>query len=280
MTRRYSRWVRVSGDAHDRRLRDADAAPAGGRVPRAVPLRAARSAARTYVFALVMLGIAYFLHAQGVAGRAFLILYCILITGELLVGLFKWVMPVGRRTVARRPRAAAFAAFIGWIEYRAFQNGGGLDPIFIFIGLFMLFGAINRFKSYAVLRRLFAERPEPEHIAWFDDLVHEIRASDPQSDQLALDLPTSPHWKAKLLGDDCVLRFPEGEHGARRGTGGFRDPSREGGPQNRPAEGAASHPRDAIARVRNHRRHLDELPKVARRQSTSTTPTRGDEWPS
>jgi hypothetical protein len=37
-------------------------------------------------------------------------------------------------------------------------------------------------------------------MAWFDDLLREIRSSDPESDELALDLPTQPHWKAKLLG--------------------------------------------------------------------------------
>jgi hypothetical protein len=37
-------------------------------------------------------------------------------------------------------------------------------------------------------------------LAWFDDLIREIRAADPESDDLALDLPTRPHWKAKLFG--------------------------------------------------------------------------------
>jgi hypothetical protein len=75
-----------------------------------------------------------------------------------------------------------------------------MSPVIIFLSLFMLFGALNRFKSYGDLRRLFAERPDPEHIAWFDDLVREIQTSDPHTDQLALDLPTRPHWRAKLLG--------------------------------------------------------------------------------
>ena len=64
----------------------------------------------------------------------------------------------------------------------------------------MLMGAIGRFKDYRLLRMLFAERPSADHMAWFDDLVREIKAADPQSDELALDLPTSPHWKAQLLG--------------------------------------------------------------------------------
>ncbi len=48
---------------------------------------------------------------------------------------------------------------------------------------------------------MFANKPEREHIEWFDDLVREIQASDPHSDPTALDLPTEPHWRAKLLGN-------------------------------------------------------------------------------
>jgi hypothetical protein len=74
------------------------------------------------------------------------------------------------------------------------------NPVVLFLGLFLLMAAFARFKMYGQLRRMFAERPTAEHIAWFDGLVHEIRASDPESDEQAIDLPTGPHWKAKLLG--------------------------------------------------------------------------------
>jgi hypothetical protein len=37
-------------------------------------------------------------------------------------------------------------------------------------------------------------------MTWFDDLVREIQVADPHTDDLVLDLPTRPHWKAKLLG--------------------------------------------------------------------------------
>jgi hypothetical protein len=159
-----------------------------------------RSGRENVIFSVVMMGFAYFLHTQGMAGRTFLILYGILIVGELLAGLFKWAVPVAEGFLLDALVLGAFATFVGWIEYQAFQNGRGLNPIYVFFALFMLYSAINKLKAYGELRRLFAERPDPEHIAWFDDLVREIQSSDPISDQLVLDLPTQPHWKAKLLG--------------------------------------------------------------------------------
>lgn len=164
-----------------------------------------RSGRENVIFALVMIVIAYFLHNQGFAGKGFLVLYAALIAFELLVGLFKWAVPVAEGLLLDALVMAAFVAFIGWIESRAFQNGGGLNPINIFFGFLLLSGLLNKLRAYGELRRLFAERPDPDHIAWFDDLVHEIRASDPVTDQLALDLPTQPYWKVKLLGSTAFF---------------------------------------------------------------------------
>ena len=55
-------------------------------------------------------------------------------------------------------------------------------------------------RTTANFCRAFPERPTAEVIAWFDDLIYEIRHADPATDELALDLPTRPHWRAKLLG--------------------------------------------------------------------------------
>ena len=54
-------------------------------------------------------------------------------------------------------------------------------------------------------RVLFADRPTADQIAWYDDLANEIRAADPDTDDQALDLPTRPHFKAKLLGNTAFL---------------------------------------------------------------------------
>lgn len=191
-----------------------------------------RSGRENVVFSLIMMGLAAFLYSQNVAGPGSLIFYGLLIFGELCVGLFKWLVPVAEAFLLDALVMAAFAAFIGWREYVAFQNGRGLNPVYLLFAFLIVSGAVNKLKSYRQLKQLFAERPDPEHIAWFDDLVAEVRTADPTVDRTALDLPTKPHWKAKLLGgtaffvtatgstvwvagaDDFTLRREKAERGA------------------------------------------------------------------
>jgi hypothetical protein len=159
-----------------------------------------KSGRENVVFALVMLGFAYFIHAQAGGLPWVVLLYAGLAAGELLVGLFKWLAPSAEGLILDGLVLLTFAGLNFGRAYIAWQNGWGVSPVSVFFGLFMLMGAINRFKYYGQLRKLFAERPAPEHVAWFDDLVHEIQTADPHTDPLAIDLPTRPHWRAKLLG--------------------------------------------------------------------------------
>jgi len=159
-----------------------------------------RSGRENVIFAVIMMFLAFVVSQQGQARPLILVLFGILIVGELLVGLFKWLVPSAEGVLLDGVVLIVFAAFNFALEFLRFQAGQGLNPVIIFLGLFMFMGAIGRFKVYRQLRRLFAERPSVTHIAWFDDLVQEVRAADPQADELALDLPTRPQWKAKLLG--------------------------------------------------------------------------------
>jgi hypothetical protein len=195
--------------------------------------RVRRSGRENILFASIMLFLAYVVW-QGQPNNTVLILYLVLAIGELLVGLFKWLSPSAEGVLLDGVVLLVFAAYNFGMEYLRFQNGQQFRPIVIFLGLFMLMGAIGRFKDYRVLRLLFAERPSAEHMAWFDDLVREIKQADPESDELALDLPTSPHWKAKLLGtlaffvsargsmvvvagpDDFEIRREKMDHGTGR----------------------------------------------------------------
>jgi hypothetical protein len=158
--------------------------------------RVRRSGRENIVFALIMLVLAN-LVAQNVVVFT---LYVILAAGELAVGLFKLIRPSAEGVLLDGIVLLVFAVLNFGITFLRFQNGLPISPISVFLGLFMLMGSIGRFKDYRLLRLLFAERPRAEHMAWFDDLVREIKSADPMSDELALDLPTKPHWKAKLLG--------------------------------------------------------------------------------
>ncbi|MBY0460769.1 MAG: hypothetical protein K2V38_25905 [Gemmataceae bacterium] len=163
-----------------------------------------KSGRENVVFALIMLGLAAFLHNAN-QPQVVVILYAALAAGELLVGLFKWAFPSAEGVLLDAFVLLTFAGVNFWREYERFQAGGKPTTTGLFLGGLMLFFAVGRFRSYVNLRKLFAERPDPEHIAWFDDLVNEILYSDPQSDRLALDLPTSPHWRAKLLGSTAFF---------------------------------------------------------------------------
>jgi hypothetical protein len=193
--------------------------------------RSVRKSGRENVFfALVMFALAYFVHTQGRGPQFVAVLYFALAAGELLVGLFKWLVPSAEGLILDGLVLLTFAGLNFARAYQEFQRVGQPDAVSIFFGLFMLMGAINRFKYYGQLRVLFAERPAPEHVAWFDDLVLEIKAADPHTDRAALDLPTRPRWKAKLLGgiaffvsdagavwligpDDFSLRREKTDHG-------------------------------------------------------------------
>jgi hypothetical protein len=156
-----------------------------------------RSGRENIVFALLMLLLASLAWPQLQAKPLSLWLYCIFIGGELLVGTYKLLFPSAEGVLLDGIVLIIFAAYNLADQ---FLFAPRVNPLIVFLAVYMAFLAVGRFRTYGHLRRLFAERPGSEHMVWFDDLVHEIRHSDPQSDELALDLPTRPHWKVKLLG--------------------------------------------------------------------------------
>lgn len=168
-----------------------------------------RSGRENVIFAVIMGALGYYLHTQG-RGDITIILYTVIAVGELCIGLFKWLFPSANGLLLDGVVLLVFAGLNGWLAYQTFRLVGRPDTVYVFLGLFMLYGSFNRFRSYGDLRRLFADRPDPEHVAWFNGLVYEIRASDPTTDQLALDLPTRPHWKAKLLGSTAFFVATDG----------------------------------------------------------------------
>jgi hypothetical protein len=161
-----------------------------------------RSGRENVVFALVMLGLAYYTfqpNGVGIAAIVFM-LYVGLALAEFAVGLFKVLAPSAEGILLDALILLLFAGWnLGW-QALAFMLLPRPNIVIVIFGLYMLMGAFARFKNYLQLRKMFAERPAREHIVWFDDLVHEVQISDPLTDPSALDLPTQPHWKAKLLG--------------------------------------------------------------------------------
>lgn len=164
-----------------------------------------RSGRHNAVFAAVMLAIALTL-----AGRD-LYVFAVIVVAELLIGLYKWLAPSAEGVLLDGVVLVGFAALNLGREGLAVAAGVQPRTLFVMLGLFLMWGAVGRFRAYGQLRKLFADRPTREQIAWFDDLVAEIRHSDPEADPSALDLPTRPHWKGKLLGSTAFLVTVKGD---------------------------------------------------------------------
>jgi hypothetical protein len=162
-----------------------------------------RSGRDNIVFAGLMAFLAYMVWKGGL-NPFLLIFYGVLIGSELAVGLFKWAFPSAEGHLFDGLVLLVFAGANLAIEFLGVR-GRMPNAVVILISLLILSQAINRFRFYGELRRLFAVRPSAEHMAWFDDLVREITTTDPQSDELALDLPGKPHWKARLLGSTAFF---------------------------------------------------------------------------
>lgn len=163
------------------------------------------------VFAALMLFVALSVIQQA-GGVVTGYIFGALALAELLIGLWKWLAPSAEGILLD---GVVLLAFGGWNIVRNVlgwqAGGGGQGQTFsLMIGLFLIWGAVGRFRAYGQLRKLFAERPTRDQLAWFDDLAAEIRRSDPDCDPTALDLPSRPAWKAKLLGSTAFLVATKG----------------------------------------------------------------------
>jgi hypothetical protein len=161
-------------------------------------------ASHTLFNGLLFLGLTALIY--NLAGAdTFLYLYAAIGVGELLVGLWKKYRPSPEGVLADSLLQFSFAALIAGRQVLLVQAGGKPQTISLLFAAWILFDAVRTFQQYVALRRMFTERPTAEHIAFVDDLVHEIRLAVPDEDPQALDLQTRPALKAKLLGDLAIL---------------------------------------------------------------------------
>lgn len=131
---------------------------------------------------------------------------------EILVGIWKRIKPSPECVLLDAILQACFVISIAIREYIWMQQAGGRQPstLSIVIGLWVAYDAFNTFSYYLQLRRLFVERPTSEHIAYVDDLTSEIEFAVPENDPTAIDIPTKPRLKAKLMGDVAFVLEVEG----------------------------------------------------------------------
>lgn len=166
------------------------------------------SSGHTLFNGVFFLGIAYFYYnAMGNKFHPILLGPLIIGTCEVLVGLLKRINPSPECVLLDSILQAGFVASIAIREFLLIQQGLALRPstFSIVIGLWVAYDAFNTFSYYLQLRRLFVERPTSAHIAQVDDLSADVADGVPSADPTALDLPTKPHLKAKLMGDIAFL---------------------------------------------------------------------------
>lgn len=161
-----------------------------------------RSGRQNIFWALVLFALIY---GQGQGGIVMWLVIGVLVGSELFVGLFKWLWPCAEGVLLDALVLLLFVAWNVFVLFAMNQVGAPIQPLRIFFALYMAYLAFGRFKAYGLLLKAFAQRPTAAHIAWFDELVREIKSADPQTDELALDLPTQPHWRAKLLGSTAFF---------------------------------------------------------------------------
>jgi hypothetical protein len=132
-------------------------------------------------FSLIYLGLAVIEFGSGVVNKLFPSAEGVLIDGLVLFGF----------GAANLTRAALIYL----------NNKGQIDYFYVVLGAYWVFSGFTVIRSYAGLRRAFAIRPTAEHIRWFEGLMRDVRTADPEGDSTALDLPTRPAVRGKLLGD-------------------------------------------------------------------------------
>ena len=160
----------------------------------------------TLVWGLFMLGIWYVAFYQmGRAGTVLAMIHLALGAGEVVVGLFKKLVPVPEAYLLEALVFVGFAAANGYRYWDQRQNGGVFAAGF---ALYMLFAAWGRVQVYRQLLRARFRRPGRDQLRWFDDLLTETRAADPEADPNSLDLPTEPPVRMKLLGDTALVLEP------------------------------------------------------------------------
>ncbi len=96
-------------------------------------------------------------------------------------------------------------------QYLRWAAGGSVLWIFAFFSAYWIYTGFNHVVGYRTLRRLFTHRPTKAHLRWFNELLHEVQTGDPEADPDALDLPTSPRLRAKLLGDTAIVLLGRAE---------------------------------------------------------------------
>ena len=174
---------------------------------RAVCERVRRGSTGSLIFGAIMLAIWYFALGK-LQFEWFGIVYLTLACLEFGSGLLNRFFPTAEGVLLA---AIVLMSFGGWNVARyvlVWQNlmpQAGGNVIFAVLGVMWLIQGFRQAQGYLQLRREFADRPTGAQIRWFNDLLREIKFSDPKVDAQAVFFDTQPPLTGKLLGDTAFF---------------------------------------------------------------------------
>jgi hypothetical protein len=187
-----------------------DEAPPSGEETRAMLRSAAayrdvcaavrRSCWHSLIFGGMMVSIWYFAFPQKFQYSLFGLIYLGLGVLEFTVGWLNFIRPTPEGILFEGIVLIAFA--LQSIGRHALE---GQMTIYLAFGVWMGFSGVSHIRNYFKLRKLFPVRPSRANLKWFDSLIRDVRAADPETDPTALDLPTRPAFRAKLLGENAFF---------------------------------------------------------------------------
>lgn len=154
----------------------------------------------SFAFGAFFVGIWYSLPAK-FQFSAFGLLYLGLGVLEFTVGLLNLVKPSLEGILFD---GIVLVVFGVQSAARQFLIGGGPSPMLL-LSAYWVYSGVQRCRNYFQIRRAFPVRPTAANLRWFNDLIRDVRKADPANDPTALDLPSKPPLRAKLLGDTAFL---------------------------------------------------------------------------
>ena len=173
--------------------------------------RVRKGSSGALIFGGIMLAIWYFGLPDKLKydwfGIVFLVLGCL----EFGSGLLNRLFPSAEGVLLSALVLMSFGGWniarevLVWQKLVVFPGGGGVSPLFVVLGAMWLVQGFRQAQGYLQLRREFAERPTGAHIRWFNDLLREIKFSDPKTDSQAVYFDTVPPLTGKLLGDTAFF---------------------------------------------------------------------------
>lgn len=155
------------------------------------------------IFGAIMIAIWYFAVPNGQKYTPIHLIFLVLGTLDFCVGLYNRLFPAPEGILIDGLLLLAFTA----ASISEFLLGIRFSP-FQLLAIFWALQGVRHIRTYFRIRQMIPIRPTRSDLRWFRELIADVRSADPVEDDQALDLPTTPPFRAKLLGDSAFFLTP------------------------------------------------------------------------